>query len=408
MPVMTFIMAFAVLFGIGAANMISMRLGQQRRESAESALNHCFWLLIISGVLLAVLGIAFLDPLLSVLGAQEGSSSLVYAREFALIILAGSVFFTMSLGFSHCTRAQGFPTVTMVGLLLGAVINVLLVPLFLFIFHWGVRGAAIATVIAQAGTTFFLLSFGFGRKAALKLRPFSVKLSLRTAFQILTFGSAQFLLQFAASFVMIIYNGSMSMYGVSELGVANGGDVALSGMNIVNSIVMLILMPIFGINQGAQPILGYNYGAKKFGRVLSAYIHAVAAATILGCLGFALLHIFPDEIVRLFAPDGSRVLLSFTPYAMRIATLTLPIVGFQIVSANMFVVTGRPRASIILSMMRQVILLIPCILLFGRFWGLNGVIAAAPVADTLAVILTFVMIFAELKRLRAASTEALT
>ncbi|MDR3295894.1 MAG: MATE family efflux transporter, partial [Clostridiales Family XIII bacterium] len=159
MPVMTIVMAFAVLFGIGAANLISMRLGQQRKADAESALNHCFWLLILSGVLLAVFGLIFLDPLLSLLGAQKGSESLEYAREFARIILAGSTLFTVGLGFSHCTRAQGFPTVTMIGLLLGAVLNVIIVPVFLFVFHWGVSGAAFGTLIAQCGTVIFLLSY---------------------------------------------------------------------------------------------------------------------------------------------------------------------------------------------------------------------------------------------------------
>ncbi|MDR3295522.1 MAG: MATE family efflux transporter, partial [Clostridiales Family XIII bacterium] len=242
-------------------------------------------------------------------------------------------------------------------------------------------------------------------KVVLRLRPLSIKPSLKTALNIVSFGSAQFLLQFAASFVMVLYNTSMSRYGVEGLGVANGGDVALSGMNIVNSINMLILMPIFGVAQGAQPILGYNYGAKKFSRVFSAFTRAAITGVVIGCVGFVLLHIYPEEIVRLFAPDGSREILSFTPFAMRIATLTLPIVGFQVISANMFVVTGRPKMSIILSMMRQVILLIPCIVLFGHVWGLTGVVAASPAADCGAFILTSVLIAMELKRLRAASAE---
>jgi Na+-driven multidrug efflux pump len=197
----------------------------------------------------------------------------------------------------------------------------------------------------------------------------------------------------------------MSTYGVNELGSANGGDVALSGMNIVNSVGMLILMPIFGINQGAQPLLGFNYGAKKFGRVLATYVRAVIAATVIGCIGFALLQLFPEQIVRIFAPNGSREILSFTPAAMRIATLALPIVGFQIVSANMFVVTGRPKTSMVLSMTRQFIFLVPCIYLFGRLWGLDGVIAAAPAADAMASVLTTIMIVIELRKLRAQRAE---
>ncbi|MDR2131837.1 MAG: MATE family efflux transporter [Clostridiales Family XIII bacterium] len=404
MPVMTIVMAFSVLFGIGSANLISMRLGQERREEAENAINHCFWLLILSGALLTVFGVLFIEPILSVLGAQDGSESIDYARRFMRIILFGSVFFMMGLGFSHCTRAQGFPTISMLGFVLGAVVNVTLVPIFLFVFHWDVEGAAIGTVIAQASTTVFMLAFGFSRKAVLRLKPFSIKPSLKAITQIVSFGSAQFLLQLAMSFVMLIYNVSMSIYGVGELG-SNGGDVALSGMNIVNSISMLIVMPIFGINQGAQPLLGFNYGAKKFGRVIGTYARAVVAATVIGCIGFALLQLFPDQIVRVFAPNGSREILSFTPAAMRIATLTLPIVGFQVVSANMFVVTGRPKTSMVLSMLRQFILLIPFIFIFGKVWGLSGVIAASPAADAMAVILTTVMIVRELKKLRAQRAE---
>jgi putative MATE family efflux protein len=404
MPVMTIVMAFSVLFGVGSANLISMRLGQERREDAENALNHCFWLLILSGVVLATLGVVFLEPILSILGAQDGSESIGYARRFLRIILYGSVFFVMGLGFSHCTRAQGFPTISMIGFILGAVVNVILVPIFLFVFRWNVEGAALGTVIAQGTNVVFILAFGFSRKAVLRLRPFSVKPSMKTITQIISFGSAQFLLQLAMSFVILLYNIVMSIYGVSELG-PTGGDVALSGMNIVNSINMLIIMPIFGINQGAQPLLGFNYGAKKFGRVLATYGRAVIAATVIGCVGFALLQIFPEQLVRVFAPAGSHEILTFTPTAMRIATLTLPIVGFQVVSANMFVVTGRPKTSVILSMMRQFILLVPCIFLFSKLWGLGGVIAAAPAADAMAVILTTVMIVRELKKLRAARKE---
>jgi Na+-driven multidrug efflux pump len=166
--------------------------------------------------------------------------------------------------------------------------------------------------------------------------------------------------------------------------------------------MMLILMPIFGINQGAQPILGYNYGAKKFNRVLKAYLGAVGAATVVCTVGFIVVQVFPHFLVSIFAPDGSNALLRFTPDAMRIQMLMLPLAGFQIVSANVFVVTGRPRISIFLSMLRQCIALIPCMFIFGRIWGLYGVVASAPVTDGFSFILTGILIFFELKKLRAA------
>jgi Na+-driven multidrug efflux pump len=216
----------------------------------------------------------------------------------------------------------------------------------------------------------------------------------------MAFGSAQFLLQFIMSGVQLLYNTSVGWYGAAALGVANGGDIALSGLNINMSISMLILMPVFGINQGAQPILGYNYGAKKFSRVLRAYLGAITAATIICILGFGLTQMFPLALVKLFAPNGSPALLHFAPWAMRVMLMLLPLNGFQIVSANMFVVTGRPKISIFLTTLRQCIALIPCILIFGKLWGLWGIVAAAPVADGFSFLLTTVMISFELKKLR--------
>jgi putative MATE family efflux protein len=400
LPLMTISMAFAMLFGIGSANMISMRLGQGKRDVAENALNHCLWLLVGMGIILMVGETIFMEPLLSILGAQEGSVALDYARRYYRIILYGQVFLMVGFGFSHCTRAQGFPTITMISMLIGAVMNIILDPIFIFVFHWGVEGAALATIISQLCAAVWILVFNFSKKPVIRLRLRSFKPSLGIVRQIMAFGSAQFLLQFAMSAVQLVYNSSMGWYGVAALGVANGGDIALSGMNINGSIMMLIMMPVFGINQGAQPILGFNYGAKKYSRVLKAYLSAMAAATVICVIGFAVSQIFSVNLVKLFAPNGSPALLMFAPRAMRIMLLCLPLNGFQVVSANFFVVTGRPKLSIVLSMLRQCIALIPCILIFGKLWGLWGVVAATPVADGGTFLVTGVMILMELKRLR--------
>jgi putative MATE family efflux protein len=401
LPLMTISMAFAMLFGIGAANMISMRLGQGRRAEAETALNHCFWILTIIGIILMAVELVFLDPILSLLGAQEGSRALEYARSYYRIILYGQVFFVLGFGFSHCTRAQGFPTVTMISMFIGAGMNLILDPIFIFGFGWGVEGAAWATIISQLASALWILAFSFSKRTVVRLRFRAFQCSLPVIFQIMAFGSAQFFLQFIMSGVQLLYNMSMGWYGAAALGVANGGDIALSGMNIVGSISMLILMPVFGINQGAQPILGYNYGAKKFDRVIKTYLGAAGAATAICTAGFIVVELLPEMLVRVFAPEGSGPLLSFTPWAMRVVMILLPLNGFQIISANVFVVTGRPKMSIILSMLRQCIVLIPCMLLFGWFWGLPGVVFSAPVADGFSLILTSWMIIRELRKLRA-------
>jgi putative MATE family efflux protein len=400
LPLMTISMAFAMLFGIGAANMISMRLGQGRREDAENALNHCLLLLAGAGLVMMAAGLVFMEPILSLLGAEEGSAAIGYARDYFRIILYGSVFFLVGFGFSHCTRAQGFPTVTMIGMLLGAGMNMILDPVFIFILGWGVEGAAWATIISQFAAAVWVLSFNMGKKAVVRLGFRSFRPSMGIVLQIMAFGSAQFLLQFFMSAVQLLYNTSVGWYGAAGLGVPNGGDIALSGMNINMSIVMMILMPVFGINQGAQPILGYNYGAKRFNRVLRAYLLAIAAATAICVLGFAVGELFPAALVRVFTPGGSPALLRFAPWALRVMMILLPLNGFQIVSANFFVVTGRPKVSIFLSMLRQCTALIPCILIFGRVWGLRGIVAAAPVADGFSFFFTGGMILFELKKLR--------
>jgi putative MATE family efflux protein len=407
MPLMTIFMAFAMLFGIGAANMISMRLGQGRRQDAENALNHCFWLLLAMGFIIMVVGLVFLEPILARLGAQEGSEALDYTRRYFRIILYGSMFAMVGFGFSHCTRAQGFPTVTMISMFIGAGLNTVLDPIFIFVLRWGVEGAAWATIISQFVASLWILTFSFSKKAVIRLNLAAFKPSPRTVLDIMTFGSSQFLMQLILSGVGWLNNYSVSIYGADSLGVANGGDIALSGMNIGGSLMMLILMPVFGINQGSQPILGFNYGAKRFDRVLSAYLLAIGAATVICVVGFAAIQLFSLPMVLLFAPNGSPELLRFASWTMKTSMLLLPLAGFQIVSTNMFVVTGRPKTSIALSMLRQCIALIPCVLIFGRIWGLWGVVAAGPVADGFSFIVTAVLMAFELRKLRAAATTSI-
>ena len=400
MPLMTIGMAFAMLFGIGAANMISIRLGQGRKDEAGNALDHCFFLLIGIGILMTLFVLCFLDPVLSLMGAADGSEALGYAREYFRITVYGSVFFMVSFGLSHCTRAQGFPGITMIAMVLGAVLNIIFDAIFILWFKWGVEGAAWATVVAQFCSTVYILKFILSKKAVVRLNFRILKLQPSIVAQIMAFGSAQALLQFLISAVQLLNNKSTGWYGAASLGVENGGDIALSGMNITGAILMLILMPVFGINQGAQPILGFNYGAKMYRRVLRAYLGAISAATAICVVGFAVVQLFPEQLVRIFAPKGSGELMKFTVWTMRVMMLLIPLAGFQIVSTNLFVVTGRPKTSIFLSLLRQCIALIPCILIFGHFWGLWGVIAATPVADGFSFIVTGTLIFFELKKLR--------
>jgi len=399
MPLMTVAFAFAMLFGIGSAIMISMRLGQGRRQDAENTLTHCFFLLAAMGVVLTVFGLFFLDEIVGLMGAQEGSLALDYARRYLKIILYGTVVFLVGFGFSHCTRAQGFPIITMIGMLVGAVLNIILSALFVFVFRWGIEGAAWSTIISQAAAFIWVLAFSLSKKAVVRLKIAAFRPSLHIIREIVAFGSAQFLMQFVMSAVQLLYNISIGWYGADSLGVANGGDIALSGMSIINGIAMIIIMPAIGITQGAQPILGYNYGAKNFNRVLKTYVRAVVAVVCICTAGLIITQVFPLALVKLFVPNGSDALYRFTPMAMRTIMLLLPLTGFQLVSAHFFSVTGRPKVAILLNLLRQGIILVPCILIFGRVWGLTGIVAASPVADALSVLFTGMMITRELKKL---------
>ncbi|GMO20188.1 MAG: MATE family efflux transporter [Spirochaetaceae bacterium] len=400
LPLMTLTMAFAMLFGIGAANMISVKLGEQRKNDAEQSLNHGFWLLIISSIILIILEFVFFEQILSLLGASSESRALDYARRYYRIILAGTTFFMISFGLSHCTRAQGFPVISMMGMVIGALINTVLDPIFIFILKWGVEGAAYATVISWIFSSAWLLYFSMGRKAVVRLHISPPRFKLAISIAILGFGSAQFLLQFAMSSVQLLFNYSMGWYGAARLG-QNGGDIAISAMNIVGTFTMLILMPVFGINQGAQPVLGYNYGAKQFKRVRKAFLGAIGAATLICVFGFLVVEIFPNAIVNIFTSEdkASSAILEWTPWALRVACIMLPLNGFTIVASNMFVVTGRPRTAIFLSLTRQVFALIPAIFIFGKLWGLTGIVWAMPVADFIALLATGICTLFELKKM---------
>jgi putative MATE family efflux protein len=405
MPLQTITMAFSMLFGLGAANMISLRLGEQRKLDAEKALNHALCLLVGAAIVLMVLQFIFLDGLISMLGAREGSASIEYARNYYRIIIAGQIFNMVGFGMSHCTRAQGFPAISMIGMILGAGINTILDPIFIFGLKWGVEGAALATVISQCCATIWFIYFNTGKRGVIKFRLSLLKLpSLTITRSILSLGSAQFLLQFAMSAVQLVINKSMGWYGEESLGIKGGGDIALSGMNSVVTIAFLILMPVFGLNQGSQPVLGYNYGAKKFKRVKRAYTLTMLVATCFCTAGFLFVEIFPNFVARLFISDGSAELMQWTRWALRVSLALLPLNGFQIISVNMFVVTGRPKVSILLSMLRQAILLIPAILILGRYGigkyvGVYGVVIAQPLVDFCTFIITGILVSFEIKKL---------
>ncbi|MGE4282390.1 MAG: MATE family efflux transporter [Clostridia bacterium] len=394
-PIMLVNMGFAMLIGIGATSAISIYLGQQRKEEAEQVLGNAVVLLIGISSIIAVAGLIFINPLLRLFGASE--MVLPYAREYLTIILSGSIFMSIGFGLNNFIRAEGNPKIAMYTMLIGAIINTLLDPLFIFVFGWGIQGAAAATIISQAVSAFWVVRYFLSGKSLLRMHVKNMRLNPFIIRRIIAIGMAPFSMQMAASLLNVILNNSLRYYG---------DDVAIAAMGIVQSIMMLMIMPIFGINQGVQPIIGYNYGAQKFDRVKEALKLAIIAATVIVTVGFVAIRLYPEQFITMFNRDdkelirlGTQTLLTFMMF--------LPIIGFQIVGANYFQAVGKPKQSMILSLSRQVLLLIPALLILPRFFGLRGVWYAGPVADMGSAVITGLWLLKELKGLQQRHDESL-
>lgn len=385
-PIATIILAFGMLVGIGTAALVSIKLGQQKKEQAEHILGNAFTLIILISIMVTVVGLIFLEPMLLKFGAS--SATLPYAKQYIIIILIGVIFQNVGFGLNNTIRSEGNPRIAMYTMLIGGVLNTILDPIFIFVFHMGVRGAAIATVISQTVNTIWVLSYFFSGKSVLKIRRKNLKLNAKVIKSIFAIGMSPFSMQIAASVVAIISNRSLAKYG---------GDLSIGAMGVITSTSMLVLMPIFGINQGCQPIIGYNYGAKKFDRVKHALKLAIIAATAITTTGFIIIQLIPKQLIGIFNKDPE--LLAIGSHGIKIYLFMLPIIGFQIVSSSYFQAIGKAKVSIFLSLSRQVIILIPLLFILPRFFGLNGVWMSGPSADAISSILTGIFLFIEIKHL---------
>jgi len=350
-------------------------------------------LLVAVSFLLTIIGLTFLDQLLKVFGASE--QILPCARDYLQIIVAGSVLQAVGFGLNALIRGEGNPRIAMYTMLIGALLNTVLDPIFLFGFGWGMRGAAAATVTAQAVSSLWVLSYFLRGKSLLKLRAGNLRLRWSICAPIVAIGSPMFAMQMAASVMNSILNNQLRVHG---------GDLAISVIGIIHAAALFIAMPIFGINQGAQPIIGYNYGARKFDRVKKALQAAVLFATAICLAGFLVVMIFPSQVIGLFNREDES-LMQLGTHAIRICLVMFPIIGFQIVGASYFQAVGKPKQALFLGLSRQVLILIPAILLLPYFFGLNGVWAAIPTADLCSSLLTGTWLFLELRHLRRRHVE---
>lgn len=387
-PIMLVQMAFSMLIGLGATALISIRLGEERQAEAERIMSNAVGLLILVSVVMTVLGVAFLEPLIRLMGASD--AVLPYARDYLSIILLGTVFQFIGFGMNHMIRAQGSPRIAMATMLIGAITNIILDFVFIFVLGWGVAGAALATVLSHVVSAAWVMSFFLRGQSQLRLDFRSIfRIQWPVVVQIVSIGFAPFSMQLAGSVQNFLLNQSLAHYG---------GDLAISAMGIVFSVNTIFLMPIFGINQGAQPILGFNYGAKKYERVKETLWYAAAGGTIMSTLGFAVTRLAPVPLVSLFGKHDLELMV-LGMQAMKIVMVSYPIIGIQIIGANFFQALGKPKKAAFLSLSRRVLLLIPLVFILPRFFGVAGVYMAYPVADVVATITTLWFLRRELAKL---------
>ncbi|OCA99904.1 MATE family efflux transporter [Clostridium beijerinckii] len=378
MPIMFIILAFGMLIGIGTATKVSIKLGEHDKEGAERLLGNAFTLIIIIGVLLTLFGHIFANPLLKAFGASE--NIIGYGEDFIRVIISGCIFNLMSFGLNHSIRSDGSPKIAMASMLMSAIINIILDPIFIFGLGLGVKGGALGTVVAQTISSIWILYYFTKGSSVLKIRRKNLKLEKDAVLSIFAIGVSPFSMQLAQSAVQVITNNSLQSYG---------GDLAVGAMTIVNSLAMIFLMPIFGLNQGLQPIIGYNFGARKYDRVKQAVKYGVIIATIIVVIGFIIIEGIPETLVKIFNNESS--LIEVTAHGMRIFLIMLPFIGAQIIITNFFQSIGRVKISMFLSLLRQVIILIPCLIIIPRFKGLDGVWIAGATSDILSVIITLIV-----------------
>lgn len=379
-PIMNLAIAFGTLVGAGAAAIVSIRMGEQRYPDATRTLGNATILNLIIGLLFSIVALIFLDPILIWFGASEHTIS--YAREFMQVILAGNIVSHMFFGLNNIMRASGYPTKAMISILLTVTINVILAPIFIFWFHWGIRGAALATVLSQVIGMIWVLAHFNSPKSIIHFQKASFKLKKRIVNDIFAIGLSPFLIHICAAFVAVIMNWQLTKYG---------GDLAIGAFGIINSIAGLIVMVIFGFTQGMQPIVGYNYGAKQMDRVFLTLKLTIFWATGISIIGFLLTLLLPEALSKAFTNDPT--LLSITSIGMRLYMLAFPVVGFQIVTSNFFQSIGKAKIAIFLSLSRQLLFLIPFIVYLPTQFNLTGVWIAQPAADIFASLVTGGILF---------------
>lgn len=392
-PIQMLVSSFAQAIGFGAASIVSRRLGEKRGEEAAAAIGTAYTAVAASTLFLVVLLFAFMRPTLAAFGASE--AVMPYATAYLQVVASGFFFFAMSMAANGLVRAEGNAKASMIGMVIGAALNCVLDPLFIFAFHWGVRGAAIATVISQLVSCIYLFSLYAFKQSHVRLRMAHLRLRWDILRESALLGIPAFMQEAGMSVLAFVVNNSLLAYG---------GDRAITIYGMVNRFTSLIFLPMLGMIQGFQPIAGYNFGARRFDRVKKSLRVAIATAVSLAAFGYVFTVLLPDLSMSLFTRDAS--LIAASGRVLRILSSLLPLVAIQIIGSTYFQAVGKPTPSLVLGLSRQFIILIPLLLILPRFLGLDGVWAAFPLSDFLAASMTTVFLVRDVRHLDSLRLEA--
>lgn len=377
-PVVMIIAAFASLLAQGGAPLAAIHMGQGEDDKAEKIMGNCFTLLIVAALILTVIVFIFKRDILFLVGASN--NTIVYAEQYMGIYILGTLPVLLSLGLNMFINTQGFSKTGMMTVLIGAILNIILDPIFIYVFDMGVKGAALATIISQTVSAIWVVAFLFSKKTKLKLKLKNMKLDFKLIKPSIGLGSSPFVMVSTESFIGIVLNTTLAKYG---------GDVAVGAMTILSSIMQFVFLPMQGLGQGAQPIISYNFGAKQFDRVKSTFRLMLKTAIAMEGILWLVIMFGAPVLVSFFT--NSQELIEFTVPALRTYMFMIVAMGVQMTCQQSFLATGQAKVSLFLALLRKIFLLLPLALIFGAVWGASGVFVAEPIADIIASVTTFIL-----------------
>lgn len=374
MPLFTIIGAFCVSIAVGGSTNISIKLGEGNKEEAEKILGNTFLLELIVGICIMIIGTVFLDEILYIFGASE--DTLKYAKDYMSVILFGAWFNLPGFALNSAIRADGKPKLAANMMIISCILNIILDPLFIFVFDMGIKGAAIGTIICQLIICIWSTHYFTYGKSNLKLKKENIKIDSKVLKAIIIIALTPFFMELASGSIHLVTNRVLKIYG---------GDLAIGAMATITSICLMFLMPVFGLSQGMQTIIAYNYGAKEYRRAKKTLLVAIISATTILSLGFILIRLYPKGFIKIFTNDKELIKLAIN--GIHIYSLTLPIIGISVLGTVYFQSIKRAKLSMILGLLRQVIILIPIIMIVPSMYGLDGVWASQPIADIGSMII---------------------